>query len=333
MRIGFFGDGPWAHLALEKIREHDNFEIAYIIARYDTQDPYLKKQAELLGIPFLVFQNVNSNEVIGQLSTYNVDINVSMSFNQILRKAIIDSAKMGFVNCHAGLLPYYRGRNVLNWALINGEKEFGVTVHFVDEGIDTGDIILQQKMDILDNDDYGTLLEKAYVLCADTLCKALCMLCHSHVIVTKQALIHPVGSYCGRRKVGDEYIDWNWNSKRIFNFIRGITKPGPGARILLGSQEYIVWKAELINDAPNYLGTPGEIVGRDDLSITIKTGDSSLKITRLSSVVESEIGIETHRNMFKIGARFINHEKWQLLLVNEKLEKIQAMLSQNKIDN
>lgn len=325
MRIGFFGDGPWAHLALEKIREHDNFEIAYIIARYDTQDPYLKKQAELLGIPFLVFQNVNSNEVIGQLSTYSVDINVSMSFNQILRKSIINIAKMGFINCHAGLLPYYRGRNVLNWALINGEKEFGVTVHFVDEGIDTGDIILQQKVDILDNDDYGTLLEKAYVLCADTLCKALCMLSSSKVSLIEQSSIHPVGLYCGRRKNGDEYIDWSWSSKRIFDFIRGITKPGPGARIICDSKEYIVWKAELICDAPDYICTPGEIVGRDAAGIVFKTGDSSIICTKISNAIEPERIIDLHDKTFKIGRRFINYEKWQIALAHEEIKKMQSL--------
>ena len=69
--------------------------------------------------------------------------------------------KYGAINCHAGKLPDYRGRNILNWALINDEKEFGITVHFIDEGIDTGDIILQESFEIKDSDNYKSLLDLA----------------------------------------------------------------------------------------------------------------------------------------------------------------------------
>lgn len=325
MRIGFFGDGPWAHLALEKICAHDNFKVAYIVARYDTQDSFLKNKAVELGIPFFAFPNVNDLDVISKLASYSVDINVSMSFNQILRKAILKSAKMGFVNCHAGLLPFYRGRNILNWALINDEKEFGVTVHYIDEGIDTGDIILQQKMDILDNDDYGVILRKAYILCAETLDKALCMINNGEVSAIPQSSIHPVGFYCGRRQVGDEYLDWNWSSRRIYNFVRSITRPGPGARVICDNQEYIVWGVELIINAPNYICTVGEIVGRDKYGITVKTGDATIRLTQVSLATGSD-GIIGFLQYFKIGNRFVNYDTWQLSVVREEIKKLQQQI-------
>ena len=87
-----------------------------------------------------------------------------MSFDQIFKSEIIYLSKHKIINCHAGKLPFYRGRNVLNWVLINDE-EFGITVHYVDEGIDTGDIILQKKFPISDQDNYKTLLEKSYRMC------------------------------------------------------------------------------------------------------------------------------------------------------------------------
>ena len=80
-----------------------------------------------------------------------------MSFNQIFKREMIDLPKYGTINCHAGKLPFYRGRNILNWALINDEKEFGITVHYMDEGIDTGDIIVQRTYPIGEEDDYGIL--------------------------------------------------------------------------------------------------------------------------------------------------------------------------------
>src|SRR4030066_979230 len=101
--------------------------------------------ATQLDIYFLPIQKCNSPENLDVLARYKADIFVSMSFNQILKKRIIDMAPRGFINCHAGALPYYRGRNILNWALINDAREFGVTVHYVNEGIDTGDIIAQRK--------------------------------------------------------------------------------------------------------------------------------------------------------------------------------------------
>ena len=84
-----------------------------------------------------------------------------MSFNQIFKQSIISLPELGIISCHAGKLLLYRGRNVLNWVLINDEKEFGITVHYIDEGIDTGDIIIQKSFQIKDTDTYKSLLEKA----------------------------------------------------------------------------------------------------------------------------------------------------------------------------
>lgn len=276
MKIGYFADGPWSHLALEKIIQDGRFEICFIVPRFDTQDPVLAACAERLGINFLPLQNVNSSENLDILGRYKADIFVSMSFNQILKKQIINLAPKGFINCHAGALPYYRGRNILNWALINDAKEFGVTVHYVNEGIDTGDIITQRKSAISDSDTYATLLDRAIELCADTLLESLVEIASGNVHARPQSEIHPVGFYCGRRVQGDEWIDWNWSSRRIFNFVRGITTPGPGARTVLNGHELIVEKSEIITNALDYIGTPGEIVGVQNNGIVVKTGDATI---------------------------------------------------------
>src|SRR5690554_5401189 len=169
LKIGYFADGPWSHQAFLKIQQNENIEIAFIVPRYDTTDTTLEKYANTYSIDYFKLKNVNDKEAIEKLNTYQCDMYVSMSFNQIFRKEIIESVKEGIINCHAGKLPYYRGRNILNWALINDEKEFGITVHFVDEGIDTGDIILQRGYPISDNDSYRSLLEVAHVECASVL--------------------------------------------------------------------------------------------------------------------------------------------------------------------
>ena len=98
---------------------------------------------------------------------------------QILKAPIIKFRflfPMKTINCHAGALPFYRGRNILKWTLINDEKSLGVTLYYMDEGIDTGDIILQSHCEINDNDNYATLFETAYKKCAEVLYQALKML-------------------------------------------------------------------------------------------------------------------------------------------------------------
>lgn len=313
MKIGYFADGPWSHLALEKIIQDGRFEISFIVPRFDTQDSVLAAWAEKLHVDFLPMQNVNDSENLEILASYKADIFVSMSFNQILKKQIIDLPPKGFINCHAGALPYYRGRNILNWALINDAREFGVTVHYVNEGIDTGDIVSQRKSTISDADTYATLLDRAITLCADTLFESLGEIASGKIHARPQSEIHPVGFYCGRRIQGDEWIDWNWSSRRIFNFVRGITTPGPGARTILDGHELIVEKSEPIANALDYIGTPGEIVGVGNNGIIVKTGDATIRLVN----VKPPTGLR-----FRIGQRLgLNYPA----IVRDLLKRIELL--------
>lgn len=281
MKIGYFADGPWSHLALERILADDRFEVAFIVPRYDTRDPVLAGFAERLGVDFVLLENVNSPDSIARLRQYGAELFVSMSYNQIFRQQAIDLPRHGVINCHAGALPFYRGRNILNWALINDAESFGVTVHYVNAGIDTGDIILQRHFAVTDGDDYASLLSRAISSCADLLVDSLDRVARGAVERTRQATIHPLGTYFGRRLPGDEWIDWNWPSRRIFNFVRAIAPPGPGARTFRASEVVEVLAAEEIAHAVTYIATPGEIVGRTERGAVVKTGDSTLLLTRL----------------------------------------------------
>ena len=313
MRIGYFADGPWSHLALEKIVRDGRFEVCFIVPRYNSQDPVLADWARKLRVDFLPIQNVNAAESHAMLERYRADLFVSMSFNQILKRSILDLPPQGFINCHAGALPFYRGRNILNWALINDAREFGVTVHYIDEGIDTGDIIHRRTAPISDSDTYKTLLDRAVVLCADVLHEALVSLVSGVIHRQPQASIHPVGFYCGRRIHGDEWIDWSWSSRRIFNFVRAITIPGPCARSVLNGHELLVRRAALIQDAIEYIGTPGEIVGLKGDGIVVKTGDSTILLVDVNSDTEIR---------FRIGLRLgLNYGS----IVRELLQRVDSL--------
>lgn len=306
MRVGYFADGPWSHKALELLI--DEVELAFIVPRFDTQDPVLKEWAEKLGIPYYPCPDVNSKEFLSWVDNQSADLFISMSFNQILRKKIIEMPKYGFINCHAGALPFYRGRNPLNWVLINGESTFGITVHYVDEGIDTGDIIVQKEYAISDSDNYATLLQIAHSECAAVLVDAVSLIKKTEVKAIPQVDIHPVGTYFGRRIEGDEWIDFNWDATRIFNFVRAIAAPGPGARCLGPNGVLAVLECQLIESAPNYISTVGEVIGRNKQGVVVKVGDSTVLITKVANVsVEGLLGEEMIPSL-RIGTRLTSSE-------------------------
>lgn len=278
MRIGYFGDGPWAHEAFKRLIVDSTIEIKFVTVRYDNRDPVLMSLAEVNHIPVELSQNINSDEFLERIGKYKVDLFVSMSFNQIFKERTINYPPFKTINCHAGKLPFYRGRNILNWALINDEKEFGITVHYVDVGIDTGDIIIQKTYPITDQDDYKSLLGTAYIGCADMLYEAIKQIQDGTVTRIKQDMIDPVGMYCGMRGLGDEMINWNSTSRELFNFVRAICKPGPMATSILNGGQIKINKVREVPGARKYIGKPGQILGKTGQGFFVKTEDTFIEV-------------------------------------------------------
>ncbi len=293
LNIGYFADGPWSFKAFNKLINDPNIKISFICGRLKTKDKTLKKYSKKYKIDYLEHKNINSKQFISKIAKYNCNLLVSMSFDQIFKKEIINLTKYKIINCHAGKLPFYRGRNILNWALINDEKEFGITVHYIDEKIDSGDIILQKSYKISDKDDYKSLLEKAYIGCASVLYDAILLFKNNKVKTIKQKSIHPVGFYCPTRKKGDEILNWNQSSREIFNFVRAICRPGPMARVFIKKNQMKINKVELIENAKKYKSIIGIILSINKKGFLVKTKDTFIR------VVEFEFN-----GKIKVGDRF-----------------------------
>jgi len=290
LKIGYFADGPWSHKTFSKLIKDPEIKICFICVRYESKDETLKNYAKINNIDYIKHKNVNSDDFIFSIKRYKCDLLVSMSFNQIFKSKILNLTKYKIINCHAGKLPFYRGRNVLNWALINDEKEFGITVHYIDEGIDTGDIILQKNFQITDNDNYNTLLEKAYLECPNILYDTILLFKKGNVKAYKQDKIHPVGFYCSERKKGDEILNWNQTSREIFNFVRAICRPGPCARTFINSKEMKINKVELIKNAPKYKSIVGAVINVEPTNFSVKTKDSYIKVSEFEFDGKIKIG-------------------------------------------
>jgi methionyl-tRNA formyltransferase len=284
MKIGFFGDGTWAARALLPLAQDSRYTVVFVAVRASRPDRKLIEMAQTHGIPVLTPASVNSDESLAEIAGFGADLHVSMSYDQILREKILALPPRGTLNCHAGALPFYRGRNPLTWAIINGEAEFGVTVHWVDLGIDTGDIVLQIKTPIRPSDTYATLLTAAEDLCASTLVQAISDVYEGKDRRILQATIDPVGMYCCRRREGDEEIDWASNTVSLERFVRALVPPGPGARTIWKDEPYAILAAEKVDGARPYAGAPGEVIGRDGGGILVKSGDTFLRLTRWAPV-------------------------------------------------
>lgn len=290
LTIGYFADGPWSHRAFEKLQHDPSISIAFVCARFDRPDPVLREQAASHRIDFVTHPRINAAEFLQTTQAYGCDLFVSMSFNQIFGERLMCQPRLGTINCHAGKLPFYRGRNILNWVLINDEREFGITVHYVDAGIDTGDILAQRVFPITDDDDLSTLLETAYGGCTDLLYETVKQLQSGNAIRTRQTSVHPTGFYCSRRVPGDERLDWRQSSRDIFNFVRAICSPGPEARTFCGEVEIRINRVQLIPDAPIYKGVPGAVVGVCADAFVVKTMDSSVKVVEWIGAENIKVG-------------------------------------------
>ena len=290
IKIGFFADGPWAHGAFDNLLSDPTIKVDFVCARHDAPDEELRERCLKNNTEFFTHENVNSDEFFKQIEGYESDIFVSMSFNQIFKARLLNYPRLKTINCHAGKLPFYRGRNVLNWVLINGEREFGITTHYVDNGIDTGDIILQDVIEITDDDSYQTLLEKAYLGCESNLYNAIKLIQKGAVEPVKQSDICQFGFYCTKRGVGDEVIVWDQSSIDIYNFIRALCRPGPVATTYLDEMEIKINRIKYFANLPQHKGIVGAVVGVDDSGFFVKTKDSFIKVLEWSGYDRPRIG-------------------------------------------
>jgi methionyl-tRNA formyltransferase len=285
VKLVFFGDGAWAANSLRRLQQGGH-EILAVVVRCRPSTEELAETARSLGLPLLQPADANSSEFVARVRGFTPGLNLSVSYDQIIRRPLLEVAPLGFVNFHAGKLPNYRGRNVVNWALINGETEIGLTAHFMDEGIDTGDILLQRTLPIGWTDTYGDVLSRVVEAFPDLVADAVSLLERSEVARRPQA--HLAGTYFGGRGPGDEWLDWADTSRNLHNKVRAISRPGPGARTRLGDRTVIIWRAFWDPSWPTYLATPGQVVGRKEgEGVVVKTGDSALLVKE----IEEEVGV------------------------------------------
>ena len=283
MKIVFMGTPDFSVNALENIVKAGH-DVVGVITQPDKpkgrggkmQYTPVKEKALELGLDVYQPQRVKETEFIEKLKEMNPDAIVVIAFGQILPKAILDMPKYGCINVHASLLPKYRGAAPIQWSVIDGEKETGVTTMYMNEGLDTGDIIDKVVVPIDKKETGGSLFDKLAIGGGKLILKTLIELENGTAVRTPQD--DSKSNYAGMINKQLGKIDFNKSANEIERLIRGLN-PWPSAYTKMDGKTLKIWDAD-VDDSEND-SAPGTIteVGKD--FIRVATGKGSLKILEL----------------------------------------------------
>ena len=252
----------------------------------------------------LVFQPMRIRKDFEKLKNLDIDLIVTCAYGQIIPKEVLDMPKYGCINVHASILPKYRGSAPIQWCLFNNDDVTGVTIMYMDEGMDTGDIIKIKEIPILDSDNVGTLHDKLSKLGCDLLLEVLPTIFNKTNDRIKQGNNYTMAPMIKRE---DERLDFNEEGKKIIGKIKGLN-PWPLANIIINNQEIKVLEAEFVQKKVDNTGIIKEI-DKKNLGITCKDGIIYLKKIKPSGKKVMEI------NSFLNG---IDKEKYLNMEVNNE---------------
>lgn len=283
MNIVFMGTPEFAVPTLESLY-NEGYSIDLVITQEDKrrgrgkklQYTPVKEKALELGLEVFQPNSINSEGSITKMKELNPDFIVVVAYGQILKKEILEIPKYGCYNVHASLLPKYRGAAPINWAIINGEKETGITIMEIDEGLDTGDMILWEAIPINSEDDTVIIHDKLAELGGKLIVKALSDIKDNKAVKTPQD--HSLSSYASMLNKDMGKIKWNDTGENIINLIRGL-KPWPSAYTKYKDEVLKIHKAKLIN--PLKKGICGEIIKVDKEGIFVVAKDKTVVLEEI----------------------------------------------------
>lgn len=283
MKIIFMGTPDFSVGTLEALVEAGH-EVVLAVTQPDKpkgrgkemQFTPVKECALKHNIPVFQPKKVREPECVEELRKYNADVMVVVAFGQILPKEILDMTPYGCVNVHASLLPKYRGSAPIQWAIIDGEEVTGVTTMQMDEGIDTGDMLLKKEVVIDKKETGGSLFDKlaeeGAKLCVETLKE----LEEKTVTPIPQGETTTAYAKMIRKELGD--IDWTKRGIEIERLIRGLT-PWPSAYTNWNGKVMKIWDAEVVEGSSE--AAPGTIIKVEKDAFYVQTGENLLKVCEL----------------------------------------------------
>ncbi|MBS5786504.1 MAG: methionyl-tRNA formyltransferase [Clostridioides difficile] len=305
MKIVFMGTPEIAVPCLENLIE-ENHEIIGVVTRTDKPKGRGKKLAMPPVKEIAVKNDINvyqpkrarDEDFINEIRVLSPDLIIVVAYGQILPKEILEIPKYGCVNVHVSLLPKYRGSAPINWVIINGEEKTGVSTMYMDEGLDTGDIILQKEINLNDEITAGELHDKIMYMGADLLKDTVNMIESGNAPRTKQ--VDSESSYAPIMDKSLGKIDFSKSAKEIHNLVRGVN-PWPSAHTNYDGETMKVWKTKItVEDSTKEPGTIVE-VNKDGIKVCTKDKVILLEEIQMPNKKRVLVGEYIKGNTIKTG--------------------------------
>jgi methionyl-tRNA formyltransferase len=284
VRVLFMGTPDFAVSSLEALLK-DGYNVVGVVTQPDRPvgrkqvltPPPVKEAALRHGLPVLQPEKIKQEEALEQVLALEPDLIVTAAYGQILPKRLLDAPRYGCINVHASLLPKYRGGAPIHKAIVEGEKETGVTIMYMVEALDAGDMLSKVVVPIEERDSVGTLHDKLAVAGAKLLSETLPKLLAGELEAKPQD--HAKATFAPNLKRADERIDWTRSAEQIYNQVRGL-HPWPVAFTTLDGKVWKVWWVEK-QSVTGTAGEPGTIVAREEDGLVVACGEGTVKITEL----------------------------------------------------
>jgi methionyl-tRNA formyltransferase len=281
LRVIFMGTPEFACPTLQKLIDRGD-QILAVVTQPDRpkgrgqrlMPPPVKELAMRHAIPVYQPLKVRDPEVVDALRALAPDVIVVVAFGQILPKSLLEIPRLGCINVHASLLPRYRGAAPLNWCIINGEHETGVTTMLMDVGLDTGPMLLKQATPLDENEDIVSLHDRMSVMGAELLSETLDGLVAGKIVPQEQDSAQ--SGYAAMLKKEDGRIDWQRDARSIHNQVRGLAA-WPVAYTALDGQTVKIYRSKVAEGS----GLPGTVLRADKRGIEVACQQGSLVIEEL----------------------------------------------------
>ena len=307
MKIVFMGTPDFAVGALEAVVAAGH-TVTAVVTQPDkakgrsgqAQFPPVKECAVKHGIPVFQPVKIKAPEAVKELKKFEADIFVVAAFGQILSKEILDMPKFGCVNIHASLLPKYRGAAPINWCIINGEKETGVTIQQMNEGIDTGDILAAKSMAIAPDETAESLFDKLSRLGAELIVETLPKLERGEITPVPQD--ETLASHTKMMSKSLGRIEWNNDAVSIERLVRGLNS-WPSAYTFWNKKSLKLWRCEVIDAESENAALAGKVTAVSKDSFDVACAKGALRVWELQLEGKKRMDAKTFLmgNQVKVG--------------------------------
>lgn len=277
-RLIFMGTPQFSATVLQGLLENPAYDILAVVTQPDravgrkkdiTMTP-VKKLALAHQLPVFQPEKLSGSQELADIMALEADGIVTAAFGQFLPTVLLDSVTFA-VNVHASLLPKYRGGAPIHYAIINGDKEAGVTIMEMVKEMDAGDMVSSASLPILDTDNVGTMFDKLAILGRDLLLKTLPDYLSGNLKPVPQD--HSQATFSPNLSAEEERLDWSKPAREVFNHIRGMN-PWPVAHTLLDGQRFKIYEAELAEGS----GEAGQIIAKTKKALVVAAGEGALSL-------------------------------------------------------